>query len=298
MADKINNIAGGELLNMYSLSETAPKMPWKMISREQLIDYVEDLFDENHFICLSGKAGYGITTILALFAHKHHSDCVTYFNNGWSRHLLNPLIIERSLKKQLSLYVDNRHMLDDDDSMLASSIYKISRTTKKRRSPIYIVFDGFDNIPIEYIDSIRQVIIPLFGIDNVRFLFSGTKDNILKIVPEGITLKEVTPVLKFQPNDVKDYLKNLIPNLTEEDAETIFTLTDKGVAERLAILTEKYKEDEDRTKILAYFRDDERDFYQEDLNWIRGKEQKAYAMFLGLLTFSEVPQTKEAIKQI
>jgi len=51
-------------------------------------------------LCAGGE-GIGVTTTLALFAKRHGSHCVSYFNNGWSRYLLNPRVIASSLQLQL-----------------------------------------------------------------------------------------------------------------------------------------------------------------------------------------------------
>ena len=94
---------GAELLNMYSRSETRPKLRENMISRDQYLDLYDSQLEENRVLCVAGEEGVGVTTTLALFARRHSDDGASYFNNGWSRHLLSPQTIVRSLLHQLEL---------------------------------------------------------------------------------------------------------------------------------------------------------------------------------------------------
>lgn len=77
-----------ELLNMYSRSETRPKLRENMISRDQYLDLYDSQLEDNRVLCVAGEEGVGVTTTLALFAKRHCDECASYFNNGWSRHLL------------------------------------------------------------------------------------------------------------------------------------------------------------------------------------------------------------------
>ena len=164
-----------ELLNMYSRSETRPKLRENMISRDQYLDLYDSQLEENRVLCVAGEEGVGVTTTLALFARRHGDECASYFNNGWSRHLLSPQTIVRSLLHQLELLdVNNSKDEKDKDNIdeknLTPWIYKLSRRAKKKNY-LYFVFDGFANIPIEYVDSIKAALAPLFNIENGRFIF-------------------------------------------------------------------------------------------------------------------------------
>ena len=73
------------VLDMYSFSETRPKLREVMISREQYLDLFDSQLEENRVLCVAGDEGVGVTTTLALFARRHGDCCASYFNNGWSR---------------------------------------------------------------------------------------------------------------------------------------------------------------------------------------------------------------------
>lgn len=168
-----------QLVDMYSLSDTKPVSDGNtyIISRDPLLDLFDSQFEEEKVLCVTGEEGVGVTTTLNMFAEKHRSSCASYFYNGWSRHLLSPQAIAYSLLKQLSWYTKQDFNVDFDGSSLSSCVYKLSRASKNKAKYLYFVFDGFNRLPLEYLDGIKHLISPLFGIDNVRFIFSGTLEQ-------------------------------------------------------------------------------------------------------------------------
>ena len=60
-----------ELVNMYSLSETRPKLRRDMISRDQYLDLFDSQFEDERVLCLTGAEGVGVTSTLGLFARRH-----------------------------------------------------------------------------------------------------------------------------------------------------------------------------------------------------------------------------------
>ena len=282
------------LVNMYSLSETRPKVREEIISRDQLLDHFDDQFEEHKILCVSGEEGVGVTTTLALFAQRHGDECASYFNNGWSRHLLNPQTIMSSLLQQLSHYAGVKLEQEEDKKNLTPIIFKLSKRTKKNN--LYFVFDGFAKIPNEYVDSIKAVLAPLFNIENARFLFSGEKEDIVQLLPEALNVKRVNEVLKFQQNDVEGYLKKVVPQLDEEAIDIIYKLSHKGEARRLAILMEKL-EKEGIEKIRSYYMNEVDDFYEEDYKWIEDQHDEHITLLMTLFAYSEIPLDKVSVMQ-
>lgn len=281
-----------ELLNMFTLSETRPRMRDEIISRERYLDFFEEQFGEDHILCVDGPEGVGVTTTLALFAKRHGDNCASYFNNGWSRHLLSPHTIAQSLLAQLSRYTGLTLNPEETESSLAQCIYRLSKASKNKL--LYFVFDGFDSLPTEYVDGIKTVLLPLFGLENARFLFSGTKENIRQLLPDGVEAKESNTVFRFQRNDVEDYLNRVCPGLDKEDIGTVYDLSDNGLARRLSILTEKLKK-KGIEKIREYYAYNVTDFYEEDYDWIEEQDDRNLYLMMSLLAFSERPLNKESI---
>ena len=280
---------------MYSLSETKPKLREDMISRDQYLDLLEGQFEEERVLCLTGIEGVGVTSTLALFARRHGENCASYFNNGWSRHLLNARTIVSSLLKQLSFYTKENLNSGEDETTLSNSIYKLSKQTKNKSIKyLYFVLDGFYSIPPEYVDSIKQLLAPLFSLENGRFLFSGDRDDIKQLLPEGIPVKQSNEILRFQKNDVEGYLERVKPGLSQDMKDAIYDLSGKGLARNLIILTEKLKKDGEE-KINIYYRNEVEDFYEEDYNWIEDQKDENLTMMMALLTYSELPQNRQSV---
>lgn len=282
-----------EIQNMFSLSETKPKLPEILISRDQYLDLYDNQLEDNRVLCVTGEEGVGVTTTLALFAKRHSDCCASYFNNGWSRHLLSPQTIVGSLLKQLSLYTDTRLDKDGEEKDLTPYIYRVKRRAKKNHY-LYFVFDGFCNIPKEYIDSIKGALAPLFNIKNGRFIFSGDKDDIKQLLPEITSLKQSNEVLKFQRNDIDGYLKKIDETLSKDDIETFYELCNKGEARRLTILTEILKK-EGMEILRSYYSNDVSDLFENDYAWIMEQEDEQIVRLMALLTFSEIPQDKQSL---
>ena len=287
------NVAEATMRNMYSLSETCPKIPKDTISRESYIDFFEHQFDEDHVLCVDGAEGVGVTTVLAMFAKKHSSDCVSYFNNGWSRHLLDPQCIVQSLLTQLNFYTNTKLNPEETETSLGQIFYKLNRATRNKTKYLYFVFDGFNKIPAEYVDVVRSVLQPLFGLENGRFLFSGTAENIRSLLPNSVKPKETNKILLFQQNEVENYLLRISPNMEKEDRNTIFKLS-KGLARKLAILTDILQKD-GMHKIRDFYTFNVDDFFEEDFNWIEEQEDRNLSLLMALLAFSERPLNREVV---
>ena len=110
-----------------------------------------------------------MTTTLALFAKRHGSHCVSYFNNGWSRYLLNPRVIASSLQLQLEQAKAN---VEDNDSEknLTTWVYQLNKMTRGKNCYVFFVFDGFENLFVVFVDGIESVLAPLFSVSNARFI--------------------------------------------------------------------------------------------------------------------------------
>lgn len=282
------------ILDMCALSNTFPQLPRKMIQRDTYLDLFEEQFYNTRILCVNGADGVGVTTTLALFAKRHAYRCVSYFNNGFLRSLLIPQEIELNIAKQLSFYVTGNNMLSNNENILQPNIYRAARKAKSQREFIYFVLDGFDKIPIENRDAIKQLISPLFQIDNARFLFSGRIVDIKNILPDGIDITQTNEILRFLPAEVNELLRGYIPSITNEQTDIFYRLSN-GNAEKLNILLNKYFVNNDIDIILDLYTHNVEDFYEEDWAFINNTGNKSTTLFWALLTFSEIRLSKTDI---
>ena len=284
-----------ELVDMFYYCETKPSIPLNLISREQFLDFLDSQLEEHKVLCVEGKEGVGVTIALALFAKRHGADCASYFNNGWSRHLLSPKTIKLSLSQQLKNYTRTELDKNEEEQALMNSIYRLNRMTRNKDRFIIFVFDGFDQLPTVYLDGIRSVLAPLFSLESSRFIFSGNKDDVKQLLPEGVTAKQTNELLKFQENDVQDYLRGINGDLTDDDIQTIYKLSNKGEARKLTILTEKMQR-YGMEKINEYYQTSVDDFFADDYEWIE-QQDKNVKLLMALLAFSEIPMNKQSVKR-
>lgn len=282
------------IVNMFSLSDTRPQLRADLISRDQYLELIEDQLEEFKVVCVDGVEGVGLTTALALFARKHNNDCASYFNNGWSRHLLTPQTILRSLLHQLAFYTKiSKESIENEDT-LTPVLYKLIRKTRNKTKYIYFVFDGFSKIPSEYVDSIKNALTPLFSIEGARFLFSGAKEDIKQLLPDSIKPKQSNEMLRFQRNDVGEYLNLSTPGLSKDDVNLIYTLSGKGMARPLTILIEKLKK-YGIEHIRNYYSLGIEDYYAEDFDWLEEQGDERINFLMALLTYSEIPQCRYSV---
>lgn len=244
-------------------------------------------------MCAGGE-GVGVTTTLALFAKRHGSHCVSYFNNGWSRYLLNPRVIASSLQLQLEQAKAN---VEDNDSEknLTTWVYQLNKMTRGKNCYVFFVFDGFENLPVVFVDGIKSVLAPLFSVSNARFIFSGDAQNLKQLIPEGTPIKQTNELFKFQKNDVEGYLRSVDPNIASEDISIFYELSKKGNARQLTILTEKLQKF-GVEKIRDYYQYGEDDFYGEDYDWIETQEGSVQQL-MALLAFCEIPMNRQMVRK-
>lgn len=283
-----------KIIDMFYRSETKPRVREQLISREQYIEFIEEQLEENRVLCVQGAEGVGVTTTLALFAKRHGNQCASYFNNGWSRYLLNPKAIVSSLQSQLEQA--NANIEDgDNEKSLTTWVYRLNKMTRGKNHYFYFVFDGFDNLPAVFVDGIKSVLAPLFSVSNARFIFSGDAQNLKQLLPKGTVLKQTNELFKFQKNDVEGYLKGVVPNMEAEDISIFYDLSKKGNARLLTILTEKIQK-YGVQKIRDFYMYGVDDFYAEDYGWIETQDGNVRQM-MALLAFCEIPMNRQMVRK-
>ena len=288
----MNNEA--KIMNMFYRSETKPRIRERLISREQYLEFLEEQLEENRVLCVQGVEGVGVTTTLALFAKRHGNHCASYFNNGWSRYLLNPKAIVSSLQNQLEQA--NANIEDgNNEKNLTTWVYRLNKMTRGKNRYFYFVFDGFDNLPVVFVDGIKSVLAPLFNVSNARFIFSGDVQNLKQLLPEGTVLKQTNELLKFQENDVDGYLRGVAPYMEAEDISIFYDLSKKGNARLLTILTEKLQK-YGVQKIRDFYQYSVDDFYAEDYEWIEAQEGNVQQL-IALLAFCEIPMNRQMVRK-
>lgn len=109
-----------KIVDLCYLSDTMPVLPVRYIPRDNYLDSMVENLKEKDVFFLDAEEGMGVTTTLAMFAKFHSFNCISYFNNGLVKQLLEPEFIEQSLIKQLCFFIDNSVLLTDEQAATLS----------------------------------------------------------------------------------------------------------------------------------------------------------------------------------
>lgn len=280
------------VLDMYYYSDTKPEAVSNEIMRRQILDLCEKRLTSDNVFCLYGEEGFGVTTVLAQFAKTHSQNCVSYFYNGLDIMLMDADIMENSIAEQLFWYAngaeglfDSAHAEKANITGLWASVY---RKIKRSNQPLYFVFDGFDNIPAEKEESVKHFLEKLFW-DNGRFIFSGKKEAILKIIPSNSKLSisdyEIVP---FGEAEVKEYFRQSVPDASATDLQALYDIT-RGIGYRMETVLHSHVEKGMLKELLESNTSGTSDLYDYDFQRIFQGNDPLTLDFFALLTYTEFP---------
>lgn len=288
------------IVDLCSLSDTMPDIPENAITRDNYMDFFEEQLKHNNVLFIDAEEGTGVTTTLAMFAQYHHYNCVSYFNNGLVKALLDPRIIEQSLVRQLIFFLDRNTILHDDDSekIAVRGLYmKIARKLRQTGQPLYFVFDGLNNIPREATDNIMGLMADMPW-DKARFIFSGKYEELKDLMPKNIRYTADHQLQKFSRYEVQSYLLQHEPGLTDDECKGLYAIsTGKGVV--LQAMTEEFEKKGSFLPLLEYDEEYSNNIYEYNFRSVEASEYRENAFkLLALIAFSEIKLTRDAICKI
>lgn len=267
--------------SMCSYSETMPDVPEHYIPRDQYLDLFDSQFESEKVLCVKGKPGVGVTTVMVLFAQRHADECVSFFNTSWSPAMLNFRALETSIVKQLKYYIGD----ESEVGVLHSLIHKVNNTARKSKGNVYFVFDGIDLLPNAYKDALKKLLSQLYGINNAKFLFSGNAEQIKKLVPNPEIVMQTNDILPFSKAEVQTYFSAMDPSLTPNQVDLLCDMS-KRVGNSVHVVS--YKLQHGGIEMLEnMYLNNVVDLYQADFEYIIGNDM--YTLFMSLLTYSEYP---------
>ena len=280
-----------QILDLCSQSETFPKLPSpsSIIDRDSELDQIESLLGdqlEKKVVFVPGQDGVGITTLLAMLAQRHPKHCVSYFNDGFSRYSLNPDIVEKSLVKQLYFYATN-NMLQEDVNVELGSIY-LRILQKTKTTPLFFIFDGFDDVPAEYEPGLRSLFEKLpWG--NAKFVFSGEQGN-FKFLPstkKAIKTEVANRLLPFSKPRVKDYFKKLDNNLSDDDLEELYEIT-HGYADKIEVLRSSYLRNKSFNPVLKEKSAFGNSIYHAEISRLESEADEISRILLAVVAYGDI----------
>lgn len=153
-------IAESSILDMFYYSDTKPCPVSNEIIRKEILALCEKRLVEDNVLCLYGEEGVGVSTVLAQFAREHGRNCMSYFNDGLDIMLMDADVMEHSVVEQLYWYAygaDELFDIRDAEKANITALWpSVYRKIKRSDKPLYFVFDGFDHVPPEKVESVKR----------------------------------------------------------------------------------------------------------------------------------------------
>ena len=171
-----------EVVRVINIANTAPDLPFPLISRPHLINTVKQIFESStELVCVEGPLGYGKTVLLREFADTVTEPCFSVFLSSSSRLTYDPTFARAELTDQVYWYLNSKRpdeSVHSNDGYLRTLWTKSSHRLLRTRTFAYIILDGLNDIPVED-QSLKQALMALlpFGVKPFRFLFTGDVDT-------------------------------------------------------------------------------------------------------------------------
>ncbi len=200
-----------ELMDLTKVSRGFPLLAHPQIVRDNVLDAIESIFEGHvQIIIVEGREGIGKTTLAAQFATRHLHDAVSLFITPSSRWAYDPDIVRFDLCNQLAWMLNGTELSaieDANDGFLRRAWLQLQR--RARKSPVFFVVDGLNDIPNE--DSeIKRIIVDMLpiGLSNFHFIFTAGADQKLVKLPVK-SIHKPFPVTPFALDETLRYLADL-----------------------------------------------------------------------------------------
>lgn len=247
-----------QILDAISFCQTMPNLPSHFIPRDSFLSAFEESLDKEKFQCVEASEGVGISTTLAMFAKHHSTNSISFFFDRFLQESFDVENFEDSLARQLFYIVTGEIPKESERYSFKPILFKSIR----KINSLYIILDDISAIPNVNMDSVRQVLLPLIEASNTRFLVSGTLSSV-KGLFNTITNMPCTKLVKFSQFEVKSYLNEIFPDITDNQISIMHDLSG-GNAEQLTILINKIQMSKSFDVIDNIYQNNITDFYEED----------------------------------
>ena len=291
----------GEIVDMYYYSYTRPQNVVNEIIRKAIIELCEKRLETNNVLCLTGEEGIGLTTILAQFAKFHSTHCVSYFCNDLEAMRWNPEVMEQEIVRQLYWYIKGSSEdfnITTVEGVTIQSIYtKVLLEQKRRKQPLYFVFDGFDNIPSEKFEMIKRIFDSMPWTEG-RFIFTGDTDKVSRLFPQTSKLQVSDyEVIRFVDAEIKDYFRQADPAITNDDLNSLCEIT-RGIPSRMETVLRKYVQSGTLQQFINSNTTGESDLFDDDFKKIFHDCNDDVKYFFALLAYTDFPLHVSVAAQI
>ena len=209
----------GETLDLTTLSSTFPEMGNPPIPRDNLVSWIEDQFStELKVIVVQGSIGSGRSTLLAQFAKKHASNCISFFA-GTTFPTSHPRVFLMDMCEQLGKVLgrptDNLGQYDTEQlkTMNLDLLRQLGQLSRQTQNVFYFVIDGMEWVRPSHSEPTILDYLPGEPKWNIRLLLSSEVGRTFAFNAHPLR------IAPFSQKDTESYLTGL--NLSQTDIETI-----------------------------------------------------------------------------
>lgn len=209
------------------------KTPPDLVSRDSLLNSLQRLLEHYDIIFLEGERGVGKTTFLLDFVWQNLFNVISHFAINNYKYTYSYDFVLENLYKQIYYFCNNDEINHDvriDIGLFNSISGSLYKQIKKKKKPLYFVFDGFENLQKNQIECLITIFDNLpWG--KAKFIFTGLKDHLCPLFGiRNIKTKDFL-VPYFGIADTRQYFSNECTD--EKMIQELHKLSDKGHPEKL-----------------------------------------------------------------
>lgn len=223
-------------MQLHSLSRGFPKAPEQEVIRDNLVDTIKTISEENDVVLVEGPDGIGKTILLAQFAKTFPDHSISLFIQPTSRlgYTIENLI--SILAEQIYFANKNEILVNErtDLRFLSSQVIGLERLAKRSGKYFYFLIDGLDDVPFDatnVVESLLKELLPI-GLQGFRFIVTGDAGKVIPRLHKKTKIKSFQ-IPSFSLDETSKYLKDL--SLSKDFVED-FQKMCRGIPAHLAIV--------------------------------------------------------------
>ena len=226
----------GKLVDCTSLSATFPQREAKEISRDAILNLIDDFFGGDiQLLLLDGRADIGKTHINMQFALRHPREAITIFVRPNGLITRDPQILVADLASQMHWALQKTELLDpysSNESTVRRLSFELQRQSQRTGTKYYLIVDGMEDL-IDEASQFTSALVSMmpFEFSGFRFLLTGDSNWIPKVILSKIRCKTYT-VPGVSIDEAASYFEGF--GLSRTDVEEICRSCSRGTPGYLA----------------------------------------------------------------
>ncbi len=286
------------VIDLPTLSANLPPAPAPELARENVVNSLGSLLNEGVYVAaVEGPEGVGKTTVLAQFVRRHANNAVSVFVSSANRLSFDADLIRMDVANQVYFAVTGEVLQREkyEPALLKSNYSDMQRMAKRKKSLVYFVVDGLEEMDGNLRDILLQQltdILPI-GVPQFRFLLTGDAALYSSLFGPKLPIKSF-PLTEISLEESKVLFSS--HNLTSDHSRELYSLCG-GMPGRLSSVLRAAQAG---LSIPAFLQDPPRhnpEFFQIEWNQVRADDD-VLRRILALLVHDARPRTVPDVAEI